>query len=140
MSGHPCEDFVSDSTPQIPARPIRVNPDSIQGRHVNFVFAMDLTPEQKDEAGAGIGAWTCWDIPAEHAAQIDDDRGEDLIVLTIGNRAYWLDWQRFQDEFNWNAYAPIHRMVRYGPLPSNESVAKGGGQGEEAYDLNMVNR
>ncbi len=86
--------------------------------------------------GAGVGAWSLWDIPSSNAAQIDDDNGNDLIAISVQDNVYWLDWDRNQDEWGWNAFAPIHRVIRIGPLPSNEnaSVPTGG------YDLSKNKR
>lgn len=136
MAFIPCGDFVEDTPGVIPKRIDRTNPDSLANRWANFVFSMDLSPEQKEELGAGVGAWSLWDIPSAHAAQIDDDRGEDLIVVAVQDNIYWLDWTRYQDEWTWNAYAPIPRLIRFGPFPSNEqsSMPQGG------FDLAQLKR
>jgi hypothetical protein len=118
----PCGDYVFDGVGQLPKRPERANPDSLKNRWGNFVFSMDLSPEQKDELGAGIGAWSMWDIPSSNAAQIDDENGDDLITLSVQDNVYWLDWGRNQDEWGFNEFAPIHRLIRFGPLPSNEAA------------------
>lgn len=142
MAAIPCIDFVTDAPPPWPARPERANPDSIANRYANFVFSMDLSPEQKDDVGAGVGAWSLWDIPASHASQIDDDRGEDLITVSVLDRIYWLDWRRYQDELDWNAFTPIHRLIRLGPVPANDKSATPEGRStpEMGYDLSMVKR
>jgi len=136
MAAIPCIDYVRESPGTVPARITRTNPDSIRNRWANFVFSMDLSPTQQDEAGTGIGAWSLWDIPSSHAAQIDDDRGEDLICVSIKDEIYWLDWRRFLDEWNYDAFAPIRRLIRFGPLPSNAEVTVPPG----GYDLSAVKR
>jgi len=136
MAAIPCEDYVTDDVPVVPKRIRRTNPDALANRWANFVFSMDLSPEQRDPTGAGFGAWSLWDIPASHATKIDDDRGEDMIVVSVLDRVYWLDWRRYIDEWFWNAYAPIRRMVRIGPIPSNPtSTLPTGG-----YDVSMLKR
>lgn len=136
MAFIPCTDFIVEEVPIVPKRIKRTNPDSLANRYANFMFHMDLSPEQKDEAGAGIGAWSLWDVPTSHVSQIDDDRGEDLITFSIMDRVYWFDWRRYVDEWYWNAFAPIDRLVRFGPIPSNEnaSIPTGG------YDLSKLKR
>lgn len=134
MAEIPCPDYIIDPVPAVPGRIHRTNPDAIANRWANFVFSMDLSPEQRDEIGAGVGAWSLWDIPTSHCAQIDDDRGEDLIAIAIVDRVYWLDWRRYIDEWYWNSYAPIHRLLRIGPIPSNKETGGGG------YDLSKVKR
>lgn len=131
-----CQDFVTDDVPVVPKRIKRTNPDALANRWGNFIFCMDLSPEQRDELGVGVGAWFLWDIPASHVAQIDDDRGEDLIAVAIMDRVYWLDWRRYQDEWFWNAFAPINRLLRVGPIPSNQNatIPTGG------YDLAALKR
>lgn len=137
MAAIPCVDYVIDGPDIVPARPKRANPDAIFNRYVNFVFSMDLSPQQEDAVGAGIGAWSIWDIPASHAAQIDDDRGEDMICVAVQDNVYWLDWKRYADEWDWNSFAPIEQLVRFGPIPSSPDAVDGGTTG---YDLSMVKR
>lgn len=136
MAAIPCSDFVAEDVPLAPKRIERTNPDALANRWVWFMASLDLSAEQKDAAGAGILAWSLWDIPSSHAAQIDDDRGEDLIAVSIMDNVYWLDWRRYQDEWGWNAFAPIHRLLRVGPLPSSDSstIPTGG------YDLSKLKR
>lgn len=133
MAAIPCPDYITDPVAVVPARIICTNRTCIANRFVNFVASLDLSPDQKDEAGTGVLAWSLWDIPASHSAQIDDDRGEDLITLSVQDRIYWLDWDRWQDEWYWNGFAPIYRMVRFGPIPSNSNEVKG-------YDLSTLKR
>lgn len=135
MAAIPCVDYIVDSPGTVPKRPKRANPDAIRNRYVNFVGSMDLSPEQNDDIGAGVMAWSIWDIPAAHACQIDDDRGEDLICVAVQDNVYWLDWRRYKDEWDYNAFAPIEQLIRIGPLPSNETVTGTGG-----YDLSTVKR
>lgn len=135
MDPIPCQDFVTDPPPIIPKRPTCTERTCIFNRHVMFVASMDLSTDNVAEVGESILAWTLWDIPATTASQIDDDRGEDLICLAVGNRIYWLDYQRYKDEWDWNAYSPIHQLIQIGPIPSNvEETAPYG------YDLNKVKR
>lgn len=136
MAAIPCADFVTESVPIVPKRIDRTNPDALANRWANFIFSMDLSAEQSDAIGAGVGAWSLWDIPASHVAQIDDDRGEDLIAVAVMDRVYWLDWRRYQDEWFWNAYAPIDQLMRIGPIPSNENatIPTGG------YDVSKLKR
>jgi len=135
MATIPCQDYITDPVVGVPARPKRANPDAIRNRWVNFVGSLDLSPEQSDQLGAGVMAWSIWDIPASHACQIDDDRGEDLICAAVQKNVYWLDWRAYQDEWDWNAYAPIEQLLRIGPLPSNETSGGRGG-----YDPTTVKR
>lgn len=135
MAAIPCPDFITDPAPLVPKRIVCTNRTCLADRFVNFVASLDLSPDQKDEAGTGVLAWSLWDIPASFAAQIDDDRGEDLIALSIKDNLFWLDWDRYQDEWTWNGFAPINRMVRFGPIPSNENETSKGG-----YDLSSLKR
>lgn len=136
MAAIPCQDYVTDPPGTVPKRIERTNPDALANRYVNFMLSLDLSPEQKEAIGEGVGAWSLWDIPATHASQIDDDRGEDLITLSVMDRIYWLDWNRNIDEWDWNSYAPIHRLVRIGPLPSNETES----QPQGGFDLMALKR
>lgn len=135
MAKIPCTDFVMDPVDVVPARIICTTRTCIANRFVGFAFSIELSPSQKDELGAGVGAWSVWDIPALNTAQIDDDRGEDLVCLSVQDKVYWLDWERYMDEWDWNAYAPIYRMVRIGPIPYNDQATDRGG-----YDLDKVKR
>lgn len=137
MAAIPCVDYIIDGSPLVPLRPKRANPDAIRNRWVNFVASMDLSPEQDDDVGEGVLAWSIWDIPASHCAQIDDDRGEDLICVAIRDNVYWLDWRRYKDEWDWGSYAAIEQLVRFGPIPSSEEAVEGGRAG---YDVGSVKR
>lgn len=137
MAQIPCVDYIIDGPPIVPSRPKRANPDAIRNRWVNFVASMDLSPEQDNDVGAGILAWSIWDIPASHAAQIDDDNGEDLICVAVQDNVYWLDWRRYKDEWDWGAFGAIEQLVRFGPIPSNADVVDGGRDG---FDVTAVKR
>jgi len=117
-----CADYVEDdNVPVIPSRIDRTNPDAIANRWANFTYSMDLSPEAGDEQLGNVqGAWSVSDLPVTHAAQIDDDRGDDLIVVAIVDRLYYLDWKRYEDEWNWNVFRSIRRMVRLGPIPTSK--------------------
>jgi len=135
MAAIPCPDFVTDPAPVVPARITCTNRTCIENRFVAFVFSIDLAYNQHEQLGAGIGAWSLWDLPVSHTSQIDDDRGEDLIVVSIMDKLYWLDYTRYKDEWDWNTFAPIYRMLRIGPIPYNEQATEKGG-----YDLDQVKR
>ena len=136
MAAIPCQDYVSDAPGIVPKRISRTNPDALRNRWVNFILSLDLSPEQKDALGEGVGAWSLWDVPATHCAQIDDDRGEDLIAFSIMDNVFWFDWTRTQDEWTWNAFAPIHHLIRIGPLPSNPTET----QPQGGFDLAALKR
>lgn len=136
MAAIPCIDFVTDPVEPVPARITCTERTCLQNRFALFVASMDLSPELHEKSlGAGVLAWSLWDIPGLHASQIDDDAGEDLICISVEDRVYWLDYTRHKDEWNWNAFAPIRRMVRFGPIPSNAEACTRGG-----YDLEKVKR
>lgn len=135
MAAIPCPDYVRDPVSAVPARIVCTSRTCITNRFVNFIFSIDLAHSQNDAVGAGVGAWSLWDIPASHAAQIDDDRGEDLICLSVMDKVYWLDYERWVDEWDWNSFAPIYAMVRFGPIPYNVESTQAGG-----YDLTQVKR
>lgn len=135
MAQIPCTDYITDPVPIKPETITCTERTCLKNRFAAFCMSMDLSPEQKDAVGAGVVAWTLWDLPALHAAQIDDDRGEDLITIAIQDRIYYLDYERNKDEWNWNAYAPIPRLVRFGPIPANQEVTS-----QEGYDLSMIKR
>lgn len=127
-----CSDYIEGVVGLTPRRIYRSNPDALENRWGNFVYCMDLSPEPgDDELGNAGGAWTLWDLPVTHAAQIDDERGNDMIVVAIGDRVYVLDWERFRDEWEWDAYKPIYRMLRFAPIPHSPEAA--GSEG--AYDI-----
>lgn len=136
MAAIPCEDFYSGVPDTVPGRPKRTNPDAIKDRWTPLVYSMDLSPEQGDEdIGNQYGGWSMWDLPVSHCAQIDDDNGDDLIVVAIVDRLYKLDWTKHRDEWAPNTYAPIYRMVRIGPLPSSPEDAPKG-----SFTLDTVKR
>lgn len=135
MAKIPCPDFVQPPVVLVPTRLVCTSRTCVEDRYVNFVFSTELSPMQNDALGSGVGAWSCWDVPASHCAQIDDDRGEDLIAVSVMDKVYWFDWDRYQDEWDWNSFAPIYRMVRIGPIPYNLSATQQGG-----YDLDKVKR
>jgi hypothetical protein len=137
MATIPCVDFFEDTIGTIPVRIKRTNPDAIKDRFFQVVYNMDLSPLPGDEdLGNQQGAWTVWDLPASSAAQIEDDRGNDFITVSILRRIYVLDWDRYRDEWLPNTYAPIYRMMRFGPIPYN----KGDTEGRNAYNLAMLKR
>lgn len=133
----PCVDFYEEDIGTIPGRIKRTNPDSIRDRWAWFMYSMDLSPLPGDEdLGNQLGAWSLWDIPSSHAAQIEDDRGNDLVTVAVVNRIYALDWTRYRDEWHENTYGPIYRMLRFGPIPYNSADVEGRG----AYALNVLKR
>lgn len=132
-----CSDIYATVIGLIPKRITRVNPDAVKDRWVNYVYTMDLTPDPADDTTANpYGAWSVWDIPANIAAQIDDERGDDLIIVAIANRVYQLDWTRFRDEYNWGAYSAIHRLLRIGPIPMQPNDLDQG----RGYDPRVLKR
>lgn len=134
-----CGEYYSGNIGLLPTRIKEVNPDAIRDRWVNFVYSMDLTPEpDDDELGEPSGAWSIWDIPVNVAAQIDDARGDDLIVVAVADRVYSLDWTRFYDEFNWDVKTGIYRRLRTVSIPSVSSEID---QAEEgSYSVNLLRR
>src|SRR6266404_2400851 len=121
MATIPCSEFFNDDIGVIPVRLTRANPDALENRLGNFVAQQSLMPDGSDSATSNTNvAWSLWDIPTSHCAQIDDDNGDDLIVVSIRDRVYILDYTRFQDEWDYNQVAPINRMLRIGPLPSSQ--------------------
>lgn len=133
----PCVDYFEEDITTVPGRIKRTNPDAIKDRWANFIYSMDLSALPGDEdLGNQDGAWSLWDIPSSHCAQIEDDRGNDVIVVAIVNMLYVLDWTRFRDEWAHNTFAPIYRMVRFGPVPYN----KEGVEGRGGYALNLLKR
>ena len=133
----PCVDFYEEVVGTVPGRIKRTNPDSIRDRHCNFIYSMDLSALPGDEdLGEQNGAWTVWDIPTSHAAQIEDDRGNDLITVAVLNRIYALDWTRYRDEWLPNTFAPIYRMIQFGPIPYNKDSVEGRG----GYALHWLKR
>lgn len=132
----PCTDFVESVPAIIPGRPKRANPDAILDRWAQFVACYDLSPLQGDESADEYEvAWVMWDLAITHSAQIDDDRGNDLICVSIMDRIYFLDHNVYRDEYNWNEFVPIYKMMRIGPIPSmQEEVPKG------AWNINSLKR
>lgn len=127
MAEIPCEDFFEGLPGTIPIRPKRTNPDSIKDRWANFVYSMDLSPEPGDEQLGNVnGAWSLWDLETSFAAQVDDERGDDQIVVAIIDRAYILDWTRYRDEYAWETFAPTYRMMRFGPIPYSPDETEAG--------------
>lgn len=135
MAAIPCPDFITDPPPPFPKRVICTTRTCIENRFAQFIFSMDLSPEQRGEVAQDIGAWSLWDIPTSHVCQIDDDVGQDIICVSIMDKVYWLDWNRYVDELDWNAFAPIYQRLKIGPFPSNESVTQKG-----AYDQAILKR
>lgn len=117
----------------LPPRIKRTNPDALSDRWVNYIYSMDLSPEpQDDEFGNALGAWSLWDLPVATTAQIDDDRGDDFITVSIDDRIYVLDWSRYHDEYNWDVQTDIYRLLKIGPLPSSRDDAQ---EGYEPFTL-----
>jgi hypothetical protein len=138
MAQIPCTDFYDEAPLTVPARIKRTNPDAIKDRWANFIYSMDLSPEQGDEdVGNQYGAWSLWDLPVSHCTQIDDDNGDDLIVVAILDRLYVLDWTAYRDEYEPDKYAPIYKSLRLGPLPSSADDVAGGRGG---FQLDTVKR
>jgi len=122
-----CPDFFEEVPGIIPGRIKRTNPESIEDRFANLTYSMDLSPLPGDEeVGNQFGAWSLGDLPVAHAAQIDDDNGDDLICVAVLNRVYRLNRSVYRDEWEWNTFAPIYRQVTIGPIPyAEEDVGKG---------------
>jgi len=137
MANIPCEDYFEETLIVVPGRVKGSNPDSLRDRWGNFMYNMDLSALPGDEElGNQEGAWSLWDITSSFCAQIEDDRGTDFITVAIDNRVYVLDWTRHRDEFGHNAYAPIYRMLEFGPIPFNKDAVEGRG----GYALNALKR
>jgi len=132
-----CQDFFDDPTGVIPKRIKCTRAGCIADRWANFVYSMDLSPDaEDDELGNVYGAWTLWDIPATHVSQIEDEEGNDIIVVAVVNRLYYLDWERHRDEWDYNTFAPIQRMAKFGPIPSSMDDAGS----FDAYRLDYLKR
>lgn len=121
---HLCGEFYVGNMQLIPPRIKRTNPDALEDRWVNYIYSMDISPEPgDDQLGNPLGAWSIWDLPVATTAQVDDDRGDDFITVSIDDRIYVLDWDRFYDEYNWDVKTDIYRLYKIGPLPSNAEDA-----------------
>jgi hypothetical protein len=133
----PCEDFYEEDVGTIPGRLKCTDPGCLKDRWGNFIYNMDLSPLPGDEAlGNQRGAWSIWDIPTSLSAQIEDQIGNDLITVAVQNRIYALDYTRFRDEWEPNTFAPIYRMIKFGPVPYNLADTEGRG----GYALNVLKR
>lgn len=127
MAAIPCTDYYTEDIGVVPVRIKRTNPDSLLDRWTPLVYSMDLSPlPDDDELGNQLGAWSMWDLPASHSAQYIDERGNDLVCIAIIDRVYWLDWNRYRDEWAPNTFAPIYRMLRIGPIPATRDDAPKG--------------
>jgi len=136
MATIPCAQFFYEALGTIPIRATRSNPDALKNRWGNLVYNMDLSPDASDDdIGNAEGAWTMWDLPVTHSTQIDDERGNDMVCVAILDRVYILDWNRFQDEWDYNVVAPIYRMLKIGPIPHAESTVDG-----KPYGLSLQKR
>lgn len=108
-----------------------------QERWVNLYYAMNLTPDPDDnDVSAALGAWTLGDLPVSIAFQDVSDRGDDLLFVAIADRVYLLDWTRFQDEWNWEAFQPIYRLLTLGPIPGSRDEQ----EGQPPYNLQGLKR
>jgi hypothetical protein len=106
-------------------------------RWVNLYYAMNLTPDPDDnEVSAALGAWTLGDLPVSVAFQDVSDRGDDLLFVAIADRVYLLDWERFEDEWNWEAVQPIYRQLTLGPIPGSRDEQ----EGRPSYNLQGLKR
>lgn len=127
MAAIPCSDYFTEDIGTVPVRIKRTNPDSIKDRWTPFVASFDILPSPKDDEATGeLIDWSLWDTPASHSAQYVDERGNDLIVVAIVDRVYYFDWDRYADEWAPNTFAPIYRMLRTGPVPSNSDASQNG--------------
>lgn len=134
---HLCGEFYSGNMQLLPPRIKRANPDALEDRWVTYNYSMDLTPEPgDDEFGNAYGAWAIWDLPVATAAQIDDDRGDDFVTVSINDRIYVLDYERFSDEYNWDVRTSIYRLLKLGPIPASSEPGDGAG----GYDPFTVKR
>lgn len=107
-----------------------------QERWVNFYAAFNLTPDPDDnDPASGAPAWSVGDLPVSVAWQDVDDRGNDRGFVAIGNRVYVLDWDRYEDEWNWDVFYPIYRQLVIGPIPGSRDE-----QEEGRYQLAHLKR
>jgi hypothetical protein len=98
-----------------------------KNRFINFVYSLNLTPDPADnDPASGLGAWSCWDIPAQYAMQDVSTRGDDLLFVAIADRVYLLDWDAFRDQWNWETYGNIYRRLTLGPIPGSREEQEGG--------------
>lgn len=98
-----------------------------QNRWVNLIYSTDLTPDPNDnDPASGLGAWSVWDLPVTYSAQDVDTRGNDLLLVAIANRVYFLDWEAFRDQWNWETYGLIYRQLTLGPIPGSADEIEGG--------------
>jgi len=107
-----------------------------QNRWVNFCASLNLTPDPEDnDVLGGLVAWTLWDLPVTVAFQDVSTAGNDLAFVAIGGRVYVLDWERYRDEFNWEAFRIIQRQLTIGPIPGTREDEEDG-----KYSLSSLKR
>lgn len=135
-----CGDFYTGNPSLLPKRPRRANPRSLEGRWVNFVLSLDLTPDPDDDEKFELGAWSLWDLPVNVSAQIDDAEGNDFITVAIADRIYILDWERYQDEWNHEVYGRIYRRLTFAPIPSSSEAVDKFSNDANAYRLDYIRR
>lgn len=110
-------------------------------RSVNFILALDPTPSPDDnDPGSGRGAWSTGDLPVQVATQDISDRGDDLLLVGMGNRIYQLDFDQYHDVFGWDTKTPIYRRLVFGPLPSMADSTGDQGAGYDPFQVKIFRR
>lgn len=110
-------------------------------RWVNFDYSLNLTPAPNDnEVATGSGAWSLSDLPVTVATQDVDDRGDDLLLVAMGDRVFVLDWTLFHDVFAWDTKTPIYRKLVFGPLPSMPDSSDGGAGAYDPFQVKQFRR
>lgn len=132
-----CTDIIRNAT-VAPRRIRKAECSEFEGkqRWVNLVGSFNLTPDPGDnDVRSGGVAWTIGDLPVSIAWQDVDERGNDLLFVAIGNRVCLLDWDRYQDEVNWETYLPIYRRLMLGPIPASREAEE-----RDRYKLSSLKR
>jgi len=96
------------------------------GRAVNFCGSFNLTPSADDNTATAGVAWTLWDLPVTVSFQDVSTRGDDLLFVAIATRVYRLDWTVYRDQYQWEVFFPIRRLLTIGPIPGSRDEEEDG--------------
>ena len=107
-------------------RPRLATAAGLVGKAFCLAYQLDRTPDPADDPVDADGGWSVLDLAASACAQLTNDQGEDVILLamnhlaglTDGHAVVTLDWDRYEDEYTYDALTPIYRRWKVGPVPS----------------------
>ena len=127
-------------------RPRAATVAGLSGKRYALALQLDRTPGSEDDAINTEGGWSVLDLAATACAQTTDEHGEDVVVVAMQNLAtgaansvLLLDWERFEDEYQYDALTPMYRRWGIGPIPSAPD-ALGAEESTYRYEPDRIKR